>query len=305
MESINYGQEGLVFDIQRYSIHDGPGIRTIVFLSGCPLSCEWCSNPESQTLNFVIMYQKKDCVHCGRCISVCKRGAIHPNNEGFIDRAKCSGCGECVNACPTGALVLKGKRMTVAQVIKELKKDAITYRRSGGGITLSGGEPLLQSDFSRELLRACKAQGWHTAIESTGFATEDAIKKVFTFVDLGLIDIKNIDAEKHKRHTGVSNESILKNIKIIAQMTKVVIRVPVIPGFNSSIEEILAIARYAKEVSGVDTLHLLPYHTYGENKYELLGRDYRMKAVKSLMASEMEKLQEIVESQDLKCIIGG
>ncbi|MGG7079297.1 glycyl-radical enzyme activating protein [Clostridium sardiniense] len=305
MDTINYGMEGLVFDIQRYSIHDGPGIRTIVFLKGCPLSCRWCSNPESQELKPSIMYQESNCIHCGKCISACKRGAINPNNKGFINRELCTACGECVNVCLASALTLKGKKMTVEQVIKELKKDAINYRRSGGGITLSGGEPLVQSVFAQEIFKACKAQGWHTAIETTGYARPEVIEKVFPYVDLVLMDIKNINSDSHKEGTGVSNEIILKNAKRISEITKMVVRVPVIPRFNSGLESILEISKFAKTLNGIDTIHLLPYHTYGENKYELLGRNYSMKESQSLSEDEIDTLKDIVQGQGLKCVIGG
>lgn len=305
MDSINYSMEGLVFDIQRFSIHDGPGIRTIVFLKGCPLSCRWCSNPESQSVKPVIMYQEMNCIHCNKCITACKKGAISVNNKGFIDRDICTACGECVNVCPTGALVLKGKKMTVEQVIKELKKDAINYRRSGGGITLSGGEPLMQSEFSRELLKASKAQGWHTAIETTCHANSEIIEDVFKYIDLALMDIKNIDSDMHKKYTGVSNELILKNVKTVSKLTQMVVRVPVIPEFNSSEQSILDICKYVKTLNNIDTVHLLPYHTYGENKYALLGREYPMKETRMLKSEEIDNLKRIVESQGIKCVIGG
>ncbi|CUU49989.1 MULTISPECIES: glycyl-radical enzyme activating protein [Clostridium] len=305
MDTINYSMEGTVFDIQRFSIHDGPGIRTIVFLKGCPLSCLWCSNPESQKIKPVIMYQSANCIHCGRCISACKIGAISVNNKGFINREICTACGECSNVCPTSSLVLKGKKMTIEQVIKELKKDAINYRRSGGGITLSGGEPLLQSDFSKELFKACKAQGWHTAIETTGYANSETIEKVFPYIDLVLMDIKSTNLELHRKYTGVSNEIILNNAKRISEISKMVVRVPLIPDFNSSIQDILELCRFTKTLNNIDTIHLLPYHTYGENKYELLGRDYLMKDSRSLKEDEIEVLKKIIEDQGIKCIIGG
>jgi len=305
MDSINYCMEGLVFDIQRFSIHDGPGIRTIVFLKGCPLSCRWCSNPESQSLKPVIMYQEMNCIHCGKCIAACKKGAISINNKDFINRDICTACGECVNVCPASALTLKGKKMTVEQVIKELKKDAINYRRSGGGITLSGREPLVQSDFSRELLKACKAQGWHTAIETTGFANIETIEKVFPYIDLALMDIKHINSDIHKEYTGVSNEIILENVARISKITKMVVRVPVIPDFNSSEESIFEICKFVKTLNNVETIHLLPYHTYGENKYKLLGKDYLIKELRNLSGDEIESLKRIVENQGFKCTIGG
>jgi pyruvate formate lyase activating enzyme len=305
MDTINYSMEGIVFDIQRFSIHDGPGIRTIVFLKGCPLSCRWCSNPESQSLKPVIMYQKMNCIHCGRCIAACKKGAISINNKGFINRDICTACGECVNVCPASALTIKGRKMTVEQVVKELKKDAIYYRKSGGGITLSGGEPLVQSDFSQEIFKACKAQGWHTAIETTGYATPETIEKVFPYIDLALMDIKNINSDIHKEYTGISNEIILENVKQVSKITQMVVRVPVIPNFNSSEQSILETCKFVKTLNNVDTVHLLPYHTYGENKYDLLGRDYLMKESKSVNSDEIESLKKIVESQGIKCIICG
>jgi len=305
MDTINYSMEGLVFDIQRFSIHDGPGIRTIVFLKGCPLSCRWCSNPESQKLKPVIMYQEMNCIHCGRCIVACKKGAISINNKGFINRDICTACGECVNVCPASALTMKGRKMTVEQVVKELKKDATTYRRSGGGITLSGGEPLVQSDFSKEIFKACKAQGWHTAIETTGYAKAEIIEKVFPYVDLALMDIKNIDSNIHKEYTGVSNEIILENVKRVSKITKVIVRVPVIPEFNSSDESIFKISKFVKTLNNIDTIHLLPYHTYGQNKYELLGREYFMGKMRTLTQEEIDNLKKIVESHNIQCIIGG
>ncbi|BBF42473.1 pyruvate formate-lyase activating enzyme [Lachnospiraceae bacterium KM106-2] len=305
MDQINYSLEGLVFDIQRFSIHDGPGVRTIVFLKGCPLSCKWCSNPESQSIKPVVMFNPSECIHCGTCMKVCRQGAIDPSNKGLIDRDRCIGCGECANACPTGALVLKGKRMSVEQVIMELKKDATNYRRSGGGITISGGEPLVQHEFCKEILKAANAQGWHTAIETTACASKEVLEDVIPHVDLALMDIKQMDPDVHKKYTGITNDLILSGTKIVSHLTKTIVRVPVIPGFNNRKEDILSIASYAKELSGVDTLHLLPYHSYGENKYGLLGRDYFMKDTKTLSETEIEGLKEIVESQGLKCIIGG
>lgn len=305
MGSIDYNVQGTVFDIQRFSLHDGPGIRTIVFLKGCPLSCVWCSNPESQGSSPVVMYKQDECLHCGRCAAACKRKAIHLDRKTLIDRSICTSCGECVNACPSGALVMKGRRMTVQQVVKELKKDATTYRRSGGGITLSGGEPLVQHEFAAQLLHACKAQGWHTAIETTGFGSEEAVDRVIPFVDTVLLDIKHMDLEKHKRFTGAANDVILRNAQRISRISETVVRVPVIPGFNYSQEELEAIAKFAKTLRGVRTIHLLPYHTFGENKYALLGREYGLSDIKPIKPEELEPYREAVERHGFRCVIGG
>lgn len=305
MENIQYALSGTVFNIQRFSLHDGPGIRTIVFLTGCPLSCRWCSNPESQSIKPVLMYNPKECLHCGRCIQVCKKGAISLENPHFIDHQKCTGCGECANVCPGGALIVKGKQMTVEQVIKELKKDATTFRRSGGGVTLSGGEPLLQHAFAAQILKACKAQGWHTAVETTGCVAKESIEEVIPYVDTVLMDIKHIDPDVHKAFTGVSNELILSNAPRISQISQTVVRVPVIPGFNHSIEAIEAITQFIKNQLLVQTIHLLPYHNYGSNKYTLLGRDYALKDEKPLRPKDMETYKTIIESHGLRCIIGG
>lgn len=305
MDSINYNLTGTVFDIQRFSLHDGPGIRTIVFLKGCPLSCQWCSNPESQSVKPVIMYKKDDCLHCGRCMTACKKEAISPDNPAWINRDRCNGCGECVNACPAGALVLKGRTMTIQQVIRELKKDATTYRRSGGGITLSGGEPLLQYEFASELLQACKGQGWHTAMETTGYGSSEAIERVIPYADMVLLDMKHMDGDRHKTFIGAGNELILKNAPRICKLADTVIRIPVIPGFNYSVEEIGAIAEYARTLTGIRTIHLLAYHSFGENKYDLLGRDYLMKHVKPLAPESLKECKAAVESYGFQCMIGG
>ena len=182
---------GRIFDVQRYSIHDGPGIRTIVFLKGCVLRCQWCCNPESQRIEPDVMYDQKKCIGCGKCMKACQQGAIGPENLSWVDRSKCIGCGECVNVCPTGALTLKGEVMSVNEIIQVLRRDAHYFRKSGGGVTLSGGEPLTQWRFARELLKACKAQGWDTAIETTAYGTDEAIEAVIPYVDLVLMDIRN------------------------------------------------------------------------------------------------------------------
>ncbi len=305
MESVNYSAKGVVFDIQRYSIHDGPGIRTIIFLKGCPLRCKWCSNPESQEYKPDLLFRKGLCIGCGSCITACKAKAIDPKNKYWIDRTKCISCGECALVCPSGALSMKGKQMTVEEVIKEVKKDETQYYRSNGGVTLSGGEALTQPKFAKEIFKACKAKGWHTAIETEGFVNEDVIRDVVPYIDLVLLDIKSIDPNAHKKFTGVDNSIILKAARAIQEITHTIIRVPVIPGFNVNEDEIRRIAEFAGSLPNVKELHLLGYHNYGEGKYELLGREYELKGVSKLKDEELEKYKKIVESYGLECKIGG
>jgi len=305
MNDIAYEREGVVFDIQRYSIHDGPGIRTIVFLKGCPLSCKWCCNPESQNPEPELLFQRSNCIQCGKCIEVCTPGALSFDNPDFVDRSKCKSCGACADVCLPNALTMKGRKMTVWEVVQELQKDATNYRRSGGGITLSGGEPLMQPEFAIELLKACKAKGWSTAMETTGYASKEVVESVIPLVDHALIDLKSIDPGVHQEYTGVPNRLILENALRIATLSDAVVRVPVVPGVNDDPSSIKAIGEFAKLMEGIDTVHLLPYHTYGENKYALLGRDYPMGEISDLPKEVMESLKSVVEGLGLNCVIGG
>lgn len=305
MADIDQDCEGVVFDIQRYSLHDGPGVRTIVFLKGCPLRCSWCSNPESQALEPELFYRDASCIHCEACVPICPVQALSRANPGFVDRDTCIKCGKCAEVCPTDALTVTGKRMSVAQVMQVLRKDATHYRRSGGGVTLSGGEPLMQHAFARELLKACHAQGWNTAMETTGFTSPEIVADVIPHVDHVLMDLKSIDPEAHRAHTGVDNRIILENALRIASLTHTVVRVPVVPGVNDSADAIEAIGTFATYMPGVDTVHLLPYHSYGENKYTLLGRDYPMDGAPELKPEDMAQHAKVIEARGLTCVIGG
>jgi len=225
---------------------------------------------------------------------------------GVIDRTKCIGCGECASICPTGALVLKGEAMTVEQIIHEVAKDSVTYRKSNGGVTLSGGEPLAQWKFATELLKGFKSQGWHTAIESNGLGSDEALESVFPHVDTVLLDIKAIDAQKHLKYTGVLPDRIHKNAVRIAQLAKVTVRVPTIPGFNASDEEFTRIAKFAKTLNNVDEIHILPYHLFGTKKYEMLDIEYPMGyEIKPLNPEDVEGFRKIVQNHGFRCVIGG
>ncbi|RAP42974.1 glycyl-radical enzyme activating protein [Rhodovulum viride] len=305
MSDIDFDKEGTVFDIQRYSIHDGPGVRTIVFLKGCPLRCRWCSNPESQNPEPELFFRASSCIKCGQCIPVCPTQALAVTNPGFVDRQKCVKCGTCAGVCPTQALTISGKKMTVAQVMQELRKDAIHYRRSGGGVTLSGGEPLFQHDFAKQLLMACHEQGWNTAMETTGYTTREIVRDVIPHVDHVLLDMKAVDPEVHVANTGVDNRIILENALCMASLTHTVVRVPVVPGVNDTVEAAQAVARFARLMPGVDTVHLLPYHTYGENKYALLGRAYPMGDTPNIKPEDVGHLVAAIEDLGLTCVVGG
>ncbi|AEB76806.1 glycyl-radical enzyme activating protein [Clostridium botulinum] len=305
-DKVNYKEKGNVFNIQRFSVNDGPGIRTIVFLKGCPLSCRWCSNPESQNRNSEIMFNIKNCTECHRCERVCSEGAIDFNLSYRIDRSKCINCGRCVERCYPGALVRSGEEMTVKEIIQELKKESVQFRRSNGGVTLSGGEPLMQSKFALELLKGCKSMGWHTTMETTAYASKDIIDKVMPWLDLILLDIKTVNSDKHFKYTGVRNETILENAKRISELgIKTIVRVPVIPEFNADKKSIYDIAIFATKLKMVDEIHLLPYHKLGVNKYACIGKRYNMgEDIKTPSNEFMLALKDIVENVGLKCNIG-
>ncbi|WP_410514590.1 glycyl-radical enzyme activating protein [Paenibacillus sp. BR2-3] len=298
--------KGIVCDIQRYSLHDGPGIRSIVFLQGCPLRCVWCSNPETQAMQSQLMYQEEKCRDCRRCAAVCPVQAISYTPMLRIDRSRCISCGQCAEVCHTGALAMSGKGMTVREVIQELKKDESYYRRSSGGITFSGGEPLFQSSYVIELMRACKSQGWHTAVETTAFCNPDVLENVLPLLDLVLLDIKHMDDRKHEQYVKQSNELVLSNALRLAQLgAAIIVRVPVIPGFNNTVREIGEIAAFAAGLPGIKELHLLPFHRLGANKYNYLESRYSMENNEPPADQEMESLRRIVVENGLYCQIGG
>lgn len=299
-------KKGMIFDIQRFSVHDGPGIRTIVFFKGCPLRCKWCCNPESQSFNTQLMVVKENCIKCGQCKNVCPYEAISFGPEITVDREKCKNCGTCADVCYSETLTLIGKEMSIPELIAELKKDEVHYRKSNGGITLSGGEALAQPQLAAELLEACKAQGWHTAIETTGHAPDSVLEKVLPYTDLVLLDIKHSNSVKHKEYVGQPNKQVLRSAKRIAAYpnTELIIRVPVIPTFNDTPLEIAEIACIGK-VLEAKQLHLLPYHPYGVKKYEDLGMKFEDQKLQSPSNQTMENLKAVVESIGMHCQIGG
>lgn len=300
---------GLVVEVQHYSIQDGPGIRTTVFLKGCPLHCLWCHNPEMINPKKEVWYNERTCTLCGRCVEVCPEGAIKGyKDERVIDRKVClasTGCRICVEVCPTAALAIVGKQITVEDAVKEVREDAMFYQRTGGGTCISGGEPTLQADFTVEFLKKCQEHFIDTSLETCGYASWDVLSEMVQYADLMLMDIKHMDPVKHKEGTGVSNEMILENIAKLAKMGKKIrIRLPLIPGFNDSEENLRKTAEFML-ANNLEYIDLLAFHSTGEYKYRKLGKDYHCAAIKEPTAEEMTKHQALFESYGIGGTIGG
>lgn len=308
--------QALVFNIQGFSIQDGPGVRTTIFLKGCPLHCLWCANPESQLFCCDLLHTRSKCVKCFRCAAACRHGAVtlpaDPTAEDafpVFDHKRCIDCADhsCVNACHEAALETVGKLMSVEDVMDRVLSDEPFFRKSGGGVTVSGGEPLCHPEFVEELFAECKDNYIHTCIETTGFCDWEKFKKVLAHTDLVLYDLKHMDPAEHKRLTGVDNHLIKENLKKLVNETSVnvVVRIPTIPGLNDSEENMEATAAYMREI-GAGKVHLLPYHRMGMGKYEGIGRDYLVSDDTVTPSNErMEQLRAIFQARGLSCYIGG
>ena len=285
---------GTVFNIQKFSVNDGPGIRTVVFLKGCPLRCRWCANPESQLAKPQVLWDANKCLNCGHCRQICPADAItRSDGRLLIDHSACTACGACVRDCPAHALKEEGKRMTVQQVLDTVLQDLPFYEESGGGMTLSGGEMLMQPVFARNLLLAAKEEGLHTCCETTGYAKSESFATFLEVLDLLLFDVKHWDAEAHRRGTGITNELPLRNLRAAIRAGKEVLpRIPVIPGFNDSLEDAERLSARLGE-AGADCCQLLPFHQFGENKYTLLGKDYPYRDVPAFHREDLEDYRQI------------
>jgi pyruvate formate lyase activating enzyme len=297
--------KGLIFNIQKFSVHDGPGIRTTVFLKGCPLACAWCSNPESQSFTPELMVRDINCRVCGACVPACPQGAISVSKKTgrMIDRQKCDSCLLCVDSCLYDSLLRCGTSMTVREVLDEVLQDRIFYKNSGGGVTLSGGEPLAQPAFSRKLLKACKQEGLHTAIETAGFVPWNEMESMLEFVDLVLFDVKHLDAELHRKTTGVGNTLILENLRKTAKQTELWLRVPLIAGFNDSESHIRQIAALGVEI-GAGKISLLPYHESGRAKSVQQGMLYAFPEGRAPGEKRLEELRRVIEATGVPASVG-
>lgn len=264
---------GIIYNIQRFSLHDGPGIRTTVFLKGCPLRCAWCHNPESQSVKPQLSLFAQRCMGCGRCAESC--GLHQLEREHHIDHEACRACGKCAQACAAGALEILGREASAEEIVAEAARDLPFYQASGGGMTLSGGEPTMQSDFAAQILALAKAQGIHTAMETCGYAPWSSFEKLLPHLDLLLYDVKHLDPARHKTYTGVDNALILDNLRRLCESGKdVVVRVPVIPGYNDQRENIVALTSYLIAMSRPPRVEMLPYNELAGSKYPRLGMVY-------------------------------
>jgi pyruvate formate lyase activating enzyme len=268
---------GLIFDIKRYAVHDGPGIRTTVFFKGCPLSCWWCHNPEGKEFRRELMVWPNRCIKCQTCMSACPNSAISISNNSIVtERDKCKVCGICASKCPANAREIVGKTVSADDVMHEVEKDREFYGETGG-LTLSGGEPLAQPVFLRVLLNQCKDAGIHTTVDTSGYVESKILIKISSMVDLFLYDLKIMDCKKHKQHTGVSNKSIIENLRMLDRLGKqIIVRFPLIPQINNTEDNITSMCELLSELKNVGCISILPYHRLGVDKAKRLGKVVRV-----------------------------
>jgi len=300
---------GIIFDIKRYAIHGGPEIRTTVFMKGCPLRCIWCQNPEGISPKPEIMYFEYLCIRCHTCVNACPRGAISfdENNVQHIDRERRDGCGLCASLCPPSALKLVGRRITVEELVREIERDIVLYDNSGGGVTFSGGEPLFQPEFLREVLKACKERYIHTALDTSGYAPREVLKSVMPYVDLFLYDIKLVDDRNHEKYTGVSNKIIKENLKFLVENGRaksIILRFPVIPGITDTEHNVRGWVRFLSELKGIEEIDLLPFHDVSE-KFRRLDREYKMEVHHAPSEEILRWIKEEFENIGLKVKMHG
>jgi choline trimethylamine-lyase activating enzyme len=310
MENKNLGiieRKATIFNVQKYNMYDGPGVRTLIFFQGCPLRCKWCANPEGMIKKYRVMFKSNSCVNCGACVSVCPVGIHTISNESLkheVNRnIECIGCRKCVDACLNSALSIVGEVKTISELVEIVEEDRAFYEASGGGVTLGGGEVLMQPEAASSLLMACKQEGINTAIETCGYSKLESVLKVAEFTDLFLFDIKHINSDKHFELTGVRNEQILENLKeLLRRKYKVKIRMPLLKGVNDHKEDIEDIIKFLmpfKDYKNFKGIDLLPYHKMGVNKYKQLGIEYPIEGDPSLSNEDLNKIESWIKKYDL------
>ncbi len=300
-------QTGIIFDIKRYAIHDGPGIRTTVFFKGCPLTCPWCHNPEGIGRSPRVVYRKSVCIGCRECLEACPENALSAGPDGIdTDEARCKQCGSCVNICPAGARELIGKTETVDSLMEIIRKDVPFFDTSGGGVTFSGGEPLMQAEFLLEILAACGKEDIHRTLDTTGYTDPDTLKRVARHTDLFLFDLKFMDPEKHRLYTGVSNEQILINLETLARLDKgIIVRIPLIPGINDDAATINSMAAFLAHLPQIKTVHILPYHDFQKSKYDKFSINYKARDVEPPSPERVAAIQNRLAGTGLSVEVGG
>lgn len=292
-------EKGMIFNIQRFSIDDGPGIRTTVFMKGCPLRCPWCHNPEGIEREFQLMWFDVRCIGDKECVEACPKSALDLMPGGMIiDRSLCDACGICAAACPAGALEVVGKESTTLEVFEEVKRDEVFYRNSNGGVTVSGGEPAAQPDFVRELLMICQESKIHTALDTSGYCSPEVFEKLIEVTDMVLLDLKTLDEEKHLKFTGVPLKPILKNThSLVVQKKRTWIRTPIIPDYTADPDNIADLACFIKdELSSVERWDLLAFNNACESKYDRLDIEWALKGVASLDSAQMDELAALARN---------
>jgi pyruvate formate lyase activating enzyme len=298
----------LIFDIKRYAINDGPGIRITIFFKGCPLSCRWCHNPESQSPEQQKFYTASRCIGARDCIEICPNGALSLTPDGIVtDWDSCNLCGKCADACPTKAIEMSGRFYTSQELFKIIEKERVHFEQSGGGVTISGGEPLMFPEYLVELLMLCKQAGIHTTVDTSGFAPKEILLKVAQHTDLFLYDLKLMDPVQHKKWTGVDNKLILENLKVLVDKKYAVnIRVPLIKNVNADDQNLRATAKFISNLNGqIPSVNLLPYHPIGKGKYKKMGIVYDSFGMEELTDIEIQQAVHIFKTFEIKVDIGG